>query len=130
MKAQLTVIGIIVEDMARSLAFYRELGLDLPPEADKEPHVELALADGLHLAWDTVGTIQSFAPDWRPPTGGHRMGLSFRVDTPGEVDEGYDRLTSLGYTGYKKPWDAFWGMRYAVLYDPDGNGVDLFAPND
>ncbi len=25
-------------------------------------------------------------------------------------------------------WDAFWGQRYAILHDPDGNGVDLFAP--
>jgi hypothetical protein len=24
--------------------------------------------------------------------------------------------------------DAFWGMRYALVHDPDGNGVDLFCP--
>jgi hypothetical protein len=29
---------------------------------------------------------------------------------------------------HKLPWDAFWGMRYAVVHDPDGNGVDLFSP--
>ena len=28
---QLGVIGIVVADMARSLAFYRELGLAIPP---------------------------------------------------------------------------------------------------
>ena len=27
-----------------------------------------------------------------------------------------------------KPWDAFWGQRYAVLHDPDGHQVDLYAP--
>jgi hypothetical protein len=27
-------LGVVVEDMARSPAFYRQLGLDLPPEAD------------------------------------------------------------------------------------------------
>ncbi len=27
----------------------------------------------------------------------------------------------------KEPWDAFWGQRYAVIADPDGNTVDLFA---
>jgi catechol 2,3-dioxygenase-like lactoylglutathione lyase family enzyme len=26
-----------------------------------------------------------------------------------------------------EPWDAFWGMRYAVVRDPDGTPVDLFA---
>lgn len=29
--------------------------------------------------------------------------------------------------GHKAPWDAFWGQRYAVVVDPDGNLVDLFA---
>jgi hypothetical protein len=36
----------------------------------------------------------------------------------------------LGYEGHKPPWDAFWGQRYAVIRDPDGNTVDLFAPSD
>ncbi len=29
--------------------------------------------------------------------------------------------------GHVKPWDAFWGQRYASVLDPDGNAVDLFA---
>jgi hypothetical protein len=33
-----------------------------------------------------------------------------------------------GSHGYKAPWDAVWGQRYAVIHDPDGNSVDLFAP--
>jgi len=36
-------------------------------------------------------------------------------------------LTGAGYAGHLEPWDAFWGMRYAVVRDPDGNPVDLFA---
>lgn len=129
MEAQLDVIGLVVEDMARSLAFYRRLGLKPPPEADGEPHVEVVLPGGLRLAWDTVETIHSFDPDWRPPSGGHRVSLAFRFDAPAEVDAAYDELVSLGYRGAKKPWDAFWGQRYAVVHDPDGNAVDLFSPN-
>jgi len=34
----LDLVGIVVEDMARSLAFYRRLGFDLPATADAEPH--------------------------------------------------------------------------------------------
>jgi catechol 2,3-dioxygenase-like lactoylglutathione lyase family enzyme len=34
---QLDLVGIVVRDMARSLAFYRELGVDLPSEADRQP---------------------------------------------------------------------------------------------
>jgi uncharacterized glyoxalase superfamily protein PhnB len=43
------------------------------------------------------------------------------------VDSTYGDLVGAGYHGELKPWDAVWGMRYAVVHDPDGNGVDLFA---
>jgi catechol 2,3-dioxygenase-like lactoylglutathione lyase family enzyme len=127
-QARLDLIEIVVQDMARSLAFYRHLGLDVPPEADQEPHVETALPGGLRLAWDTVEVVRSFDPDWSPPGGGHRMALAFRVETPAEVDAAHDELVALGYHSHKAPWDAFWGMRYAIVHDPDGNPVDLFAP--
>ncbi len=131
MQARLDMIGLVVSDMARSLAFYRRLGLELPPEADGQPHVEATLPGGLRLAWDTVETIRSFDPGWSPPTGGgHRIALAFRLNAPDDVDRAYDELTSLGYAGHKEPWDAFWGQRYAVVQDPDGNGIDLFAPSE
>ncbi len=113
--------------MARSLAFYRRLGFDLPPEADAEPHVEAALPGGLRIAWDTVETIRSFDPAWTAPSGGHRISLAFECDDPADVDATYAALAGAGYNGHLPPWDAFWGMRYAVVQDPDGNGIDLFA---
>lgn len=129
MDVQFDLVGIVVEDMGRSLAFYRELGFDLPPEADGEPHVEVTLPGGLRMAWDTADIVRSFDPSWTPPTGGHRIGLAFLCGTPEGVDATYERLTGLGYEGHKAPWDAVWGQRYAVVHDPDGNGVDLFAPS-
>jgi catechol 2,3-dioxygenase-like lactoylglutathione lyase family enzyme len=127
MQPRLDLIGLVVEDMARSLAFYRHLGLDLPPDADQQPHVETTLPGGLRLAWDTVETVRSFDPDWAPPSGSPRVGLAFLFNTPADVDRAYSQLTSLGYEGHKEPWDAFWGQRYAVVHDPDGNSVELFA---
>ena len=130
MPPRLDMIGIVVQDMARSLAFYRRLGLGVPADADGQPHVETTLRGGLRLAWDTVETIRSFDPDWTPPAeGGPRVSLAFLCDSPADVDRTYAELTAAGYEGHKAPWDAFWGQRYASLHDPDGNGVDLFAPN-
>ena len=126
MDAQLDLIGIVVEDMGRSLAFYRELGLDFPEEGSE--HVEATLPGGLRVALDAQETVRSFDPDWQPATGGPQIGLAFRVDTPADVDAAYERLVSLGYDGHKPPWDAAWGMRYALIRDPDGNSVDLFCP--
>ncbi|MGH9216260.1 MAG: VOC family protein [Acidimicrobiales bacterium] len=130
MNLHLDAIGLVVDDIARSLAFYRQLGFDLPAEADQQPHVEVAMPGGLRLLWDTVDTVRSFDPDWQPPTGGgHRVALAFACDTPTEVDAAYDKLVSLGYRGHQAPWDAVWGQRYAIVEDPDGNAIDLFAPN-
>ena len=128
MDARLDLIGLVVEDMARSLDFYRHLGLDIPAGTDQEGHVETVLPGGLRLAWDTVEVVRSFDPAWAPPSGSHRISLAFLLDSPADVDRTYDALVSLGYEGHRPPWDAFWGQRYAVVHDPDGNGVDLFAP--
>src|SRR5512132_1715934 len=100
MPAQLAAFGIVVDDMARSLAFYRELGIDLPPEADGQPHAQTAVSGGLQLMFDTVDEIRSFDPDWQPPPNGlHRMELAFQVDTPAEVDTLYASSPRSATTG-------------------------------
>ncbi|MGP4050699.1 VOC family protein [Streptomyces sp. 2A115] len=127
MTPRFDLIGLVVSDMAASLAFYRRLGLDFPEGSEKQPHVEAELPGGLRFALDTEETIRSFYADWRPPTGGGRVGLAFLCDSPADVDATYEDLVASGYQGELKPWNAEWGMRYAVVQDPDGNGVDLFA---
>jgi catechol 2,3-dioxygenase-like lactoylglutathione lyase family enzyme len=128
MKLHPALIELVVSDMGATLAFYRRLGLDIPKTADAEPHVDVELAGGIRLAWDTEDTIRSFDPGWSPPTGGgHRANLAFACGSPAEVDAAWTELTEAGYEGHLEPWDAFWGMRYAVVHDPDGRPVDLFA---
>jgi catechol 2,3-dioxygenase-like lactoylglutathione lyase family enzyme len=97
---QLDLIGIVVEDMARSLAFYRQLGLEVPADADAQPHAEVTLPGGVRVAWDTVETVQSFDPDFKKPEGSG-IGLAFLLGTPAEVDATYDRLVAAGYHGHK-----------------------------
>jgi catechol 2,3-dioxygenase-like lactoylglutathione lyase family enzyme len=120
--------GIVVSDMARSLAFYRRLGLDVPADADGQPHVEVELPGGQKLLFDTESTITSFDDSWTTPSGGHRLGLAFACDSPAEVDAVHADLVDAGSESHLAPWDAFWGQRYAVVLDPDGNHVELFAP--
>ncbi|MEU9097622.1 VOC family protein [Streptomyces sp. NPDC048361] len=127
MTPRLDAFGLIVADMAASLAFYRRLGLDLPAEADTQPHVECTLPGGIRVLWDTEDTIRSFDPGWKRPEGGSRTGLAFACDSPAEVDAVYETLTAAGHHGHLKPWDAFWGQRYASVHDPDGTEVSLFA---
>ncbi|MFF0335732.1 VOC family protein [Streptomyces fimicarius] len=131
MTPRLDAISIITADLAASLAFYRRLGLDIPDGAESAPHVEVTLPGGQRLLWDTEEVIASFDPAWeRPAGGGERVALAFVCDSPREVDAVYAELTGAGYTGHLKPWDAVWGQRYAVVLDPDGCGVSLFAAAD
>jgi uncharacterized glyoxalase superfamily protein PhnB len=126
--ARLGLVEIVVADMGKALDFYRMLGLDVPADADGEPHVDVALPGGMRLAFDTEATIASFHPAWKPGTGNGRVGLAFAFPVPAAVDDAYAQLTAAGHHGELEPFDAFWGMRYATVHDPDGTGVDLFAP--
>jgi catechol 2,3-dioxygenase-like lactoylglutathione lyase family enzyme len=120
-------IGRVASDLPRTLSFYRALGLDIPADADDAPHVEVVLVDGFKLLLDTVETIRSFDPEWTPPSGSSTASLAFECANPAEVDDTYASVVAAGFEGHLAPWDAFWGQRYAVLHDPDGFGVDLYA---
>lgn len=127
MAPRFDLTGLVVADMAASLAFYRRLGLELPAEADDQPHVEVTLPGGHRLAWDTHDTIRSFDPGWSPGNGGPAITLAFSCDAPADVDATFAALVAAGSAAHHEPWDAFWGQRYATVLDPDGNHVDLYA---
>ncbi|MFD4574521.1 VOC family protein [Streptomyces sp. NPDC058417] len=128
MSTRFDAIGLVVSDMAASVAFYRRLGFAFPEGAEGEGHAEALLPGGLRLLLDTEEVVRSFHPEWEAPSGGGRHSLALRCDSPAEVDTVYEELVAAGYAGELKPWDAVWGQRYAVVHDPDGHGVDLFAP--
>jgi uncharacterized glyoxalase superfamily protein PhnB len=121
---QLNAVGIVASELARSLAFYRTLGLEVP---DGDGHVETAFPNGLRLMFDSEDVIRSFEPEWTRATG-NQISLAFECSSPAEVDELYARVVGAGFDGHKEPWNAFWGQRYAQLRDPDGVPVDLFSP--
>jgi catechol 2,3-dioxygenase-like lactoylglutathione lyase family enzyme len=121
----LDMVGIATKDMTASLRFYRLLGLPVPEGVDAEPHVEVDLGE-FRLAWDTVEILRGVYDGWDEPVG-HRVELAFRCSARDEVDAVYGRMTEHGYRGHKAPWDAFWGQRYAIVEDPDGNLLSLYA---
>jgi catechol 2,3-dioxygenase-like lactoylglutathione lyase family enzyme len=121
------MIGLVVSDIAASLRFYRLLGLDLPADSGGEPYVEVITPNGYRISWNSVEMARELDPAWVEPRG-QRMSLAFKCSSVGEVDAVFATIVAAGYTGHKAPWDAFWGQRYAVVVDPDGNNVDIFAP--
>jgi len=121
MSIKLDMIGLTTSNMNEAIRFYRMLGLAFP-EPDG-PYVEATTEGGLRVSLNDAVMIMSIDPTWRPPVG-QGISLAFLCD----VDATYVELTNAGFTGHKEPWDAFWGQRYAIVTDPDGNHVDLFAP--
>jgi catechol 2,3-dioxygenase-like lactoylglutathione lyase family enzyme len=122
------VVGIATTDLVRSVAFYRTLGLDVPEVTGDEPHLDITLPNGLRLTWDPISTIRSFDPGFEVGTGRHPFGMAVGCGSATEVDALYERVVGQDPAyGHLAPFDAPWGQRYAVLHDPDGVGVDLFA---
>ncbi|MBD2891660.1 VOC family protein [Spirillospora sp. NPDC000708] len=129
MPPTLNTIDVIVSDIDAAIAFYRRLGVDFTVDPAYPDHAGCDLPNGLHLMLDTEKFRASAQTSgWTRPEGDPRSFLAFEFPAPADVDAMYAELTGAGHRGIQEPWDAFWGMRYATVADPDGNGVDLYCP--
>ena len=129
---RLDQVNLVVRDVAASRAFYSRLGLDFGTEPDPvwdAHHVSARHGDTTPLDVDLDST--SFAAQWNEGwPGGSGAILGFKVDTRDEVDAVVAALAADGVSVQQNPYDAFWGARYAVVSDPDGNGVGIMSPVD
>jgi catechol 2,3-dioxygenase-like lactoylglutathione lyase family enzyme len=132
----LNQLNFVVRDIDAALGFYRRLGLVIPDSAvwrtaSGAHHVDLTLPNGVHFHLDSVALAKSYnAGWWEPAGGGSRSVLGFSLPSRQAVDERYAELTAAGYSGRQPPYDTFWGARYAIVEDPDGNDVGLMSPQD
>ncbi len=123
MKVQLSMVGLMVTDMARALAFYRELGLDIPLDEDAKPFVLFRMESGVSLFWDTV-FADRIDPTRMAFTGGYQSMLEFYLGENSAVDAMYEKLTAAGYHGRSAPHQTS-GPYAAMVDDPDGNALLL-----
>ncbi len=121
----LDALGIVSRDLARSVAFYKILGIELEQKGGPD-HLEGSTPSGVRIMLDSVGLMKQLHPGWQEPTGCGVI-LCFVQKSPQGVDELYAKVLAAGFQGVMAPWDAFWGQRYASVSDPDGNQIDLFA---
>jgi catechol 2,3-dioxygenase-like lactoylglutathione lyase family enzyme len=121
------VLDIAVTDLGAAIDFYRLLGLEfVRDQYMPDDHAGCDLPNGLHLMLDTDDLRTKTTAGWTAPTTG-RTFLAFQFAAPADVDAKYTELTISGVTGLQEPFDAPWGMRYATVSDPSGNGIDLYA---
>jgi catechol 2,3-dioxygenase-like lactoylglutathione lyase family enzyme len=131
-RIRLDQINLVVGSVAASRAFYARLGLDFADGDDPvwaDHHVSAHHGDGMPIDVDLDSG--SFAPQWnRGWPGGTGVVLGFKVDSRPEVDDLVAVLAADGVPVQQEPYDAFWGARYAVVSDPDGNGIGIMSPPD
>ena len=93
-------------------------------------HVNGVTSNGVRVELDSV----AFAKQWHPGLDESKLGsaaiLFFHVQSREEVDRVHDRAVAAGSRSHKPPEDAFWGARYAIVEDPDGNSVGIMSPID
>jgi uncharacterized glyoxalase superfamily protein PhnB len=129
-------IDLVVRNMEASLAFYRALGVDIPESAiwrtaTGAHHVDITMPSGLIMHWNSEALAKVYDRGWRAPSGsGTRNAFSFKVSSREEVDRFHDALVALGHPSSQPPYDAFWGSRYAIVEDPDGNRIGIMSPAD
>lgn len=126
MKPRLTLITIGVDDLERSLRFYRDgLGLATEGIVGKEfEHGAVAffeLQAGLKLA---VWPRDSLAHDTglpRTPASATEFSLGHNVASKAEVDAVMEQAARAGAAIVKPAHDTFWGGYAGYFQDPDGH---------
>lgn len=126
MKPRLSVITLCVDDLERSLRFYRDgLGFKTDGIVGKEfEHGAVAFFDlqpGLKLAiWPRVSLVHDsgLAPGAPSAT---EFSLGHNVSSRAEVDAVMQQARRAGATIVKPAQDTFWGGYAGYFQDPDGH---------
>jgi catechol 2,3-dioxygenase-like lactoylglutathione lyase family enzyme len=135
-KPVLDQLSLVARDVDAMVAFYRRLGLTIPDEAiwqtDTGPHhASAVMPDGLDFDIDSAALAAAYNAGWSSRGDGNaRIVVGFKVVSREAVDVTYDDLTGAGYAGRQPPYDTFFGARYAIVADPDGNDVGIMSPPD
>jgi catechol 2,3-dioxygenase-like lactoylglutathione lyase family enzyme len=126
MKPRITVVTIGVDDLERSLRFYRDgLGLStdgiVGAEFEYGAVVFIDLQSGLRLA---LWPRKSIAHDTGLPLdtkSATEFTLGHNVNSKSEVDEVMNQAKSAGAVIVKAAHDTFWGGYSGYFQDPDGH---------
>jgi uncharacterized glyoxalase superfamily protein PhnB len=129
----LNQVNLVVRDVAASVAFYRLL--ELPIEEIPRPewarhHAKVEMPNAISLELDSIAFARQWNPGLKAAAGGSGCVLFLQVRSREEVDRLFATVVAHGYPGQKPPEDAFWGARYAIVEDPDGNAIGLMSPID
>jgi uncharacterized glyoxalase superfamily protein PhnB len=120
-------VNLVVTDLHRTVSFCRLLGWDV--EHPGAPHLEIDVGGGVSLEFDEVASVAMWNSGSPGADGGSGV-VTLAVPTREDVDVICRRVVDGGYPCRQPPFDAFWGSRFAVVADADGNQFGLMSPRD
>lgn len=124
---KLNAIGVTSSNFAKTVEFYALLGFEFPEFKAGEDHLEPKTPAGsARLMIDSKKLITEILGEEPKPSNASAFAIEY--DSPLELNEVAQKVKEAGFNVIREPWDAFWGQRYAVVADPDGYKVDLYAP--
>ena len=126
MSLNLYMVGVIVEDMARSIEFYRRLGVNIPAGNEKRLHVEVEM-NGVTFFLHTRKLNEVWDPAKNAPAGGYRVVLEFYLESREAVDAKFEEMVGYGYASHFTPYQTPINTYFAMINDPDGNTILLSA---
>ena len=126
MKARITILTIGVDDLERSLKFYRDgLGLQtegiIGQEFDHGAVVFFDLEGGLKLALWERGNIAHDTGLAKSPPSATEFTLGHNLRTKEEVDAVMTQARGAGARVVKQAGPTFWGGYAGYFQDPDGH---------
>jgi len=123
---KLSAIGVTSSNMQKTINFYSLLGFGFPELKSEDQHIEAIVTEGsIRLMIDSDKLIKDMLGE--DPKPGNTSVFALEYSSPAEVDAIVGKVAQAGFAVVKQPWDAFWGQRYAIVSDPDGHKVDLYA---
>jgi uncharacterized glyoxalase superfamily protein PhnB len=122
---KIDAVGISSANFKKTVHFYSLLGFQFPEFKEGEQHIESAMPGSARLMIDSKEMIKSIIGEDPHPS--NHSPFAIEYNSASEVDEAADKVKKAGFKVIKEPWDAFWGQRYAIVEDPDGYRVDLYA---
>jgi len=128
MKPHISIITLAVDDLERSLKFYRD-GLGLFTKGITEgfdDHVLFELQEGLSLVLFLRSEVEKLSGEFSGTKSSSECILSHAASSKAEVDEILARAIAAGATPCGKPEQQPWGY-FAYFKDPDGHLWEIIA---
>jgi uncharacterized glyoxalase superfamily protein PhnB len=131
--ARFAQINLVAHDVEKTIAFYRLVGIGIPEDAiwRSNGHAHHVVTHGggeVDLEIDSRKLAHVYNQGFAAERG--RVMIGVELESRAAVDALWEVLINESIQGLQPPFDAFWGARYAIVEDPDGNPVGLTSPVD